>query len=471
MLALLLIASPLPFLAAAAAGTRPDEDVTASPPGVPPGRAMRDLFGASVASVPDLDGGGKTDLAIGDPAWTDSSRDRGRVWLVSTETGRAIRVLEPDLPHRGFGWTLERLGDVNAGGRPDLAVGAMRWKGWASGDDQALVYVYALEDHSLVRRHESKSEEFLWAWDSFGGSPRCADVGDWDGDACADYAIGHPLASLEPGLGAVEFVSGRTGTTIFTWKDPLPPKDGETNRRFAQVLCALPDSDGDGKMDLAASHLPIGSGGTEETTGVVVVLGSRTRELLSTLRPRRPSSWYGSSMAWVGAAEAREPAELWIAEPYAFHTHPAEPPAFESWSTGDWKRTSRHSAPRSTAGNATSHWGCVLVPVRDADDHGTPGILVTAAETWDSECAILGRSGWILEGSGIDGKEEASYVGSSATQVDDVDGDGARDFAFGGVTTRGALTGVVVIWSRAKRQVIRELTLASCRAPAPTAPK
>jgi hypothetical protein len=74
-----------------------------------------DLFGASVATLPDLDHGGQPDLAIGDPSWSDSDRKRGRVWIVSMETGRAIRTIEPGSTGRNFGWTLCALGDI--GGR------------------------------------------------------------------------------------------------------------------------------------------------------------------------------------------------------------------------------------------------------------------------------------------------------------------------------------------------------------------
>src|SRR5689334_4706441 len=74
---------------------------------------LRDLFGASVALVGDIDGGGQSDLAIGNPLWNDSPRERGRVWIVSLETGRAIRVIEPKSAGRSFGWTLCALDDID----------------------------------------------------------------------------------------------------------------------------------------------------------------------------------------------------------------------------------------------------------------------------------------------------------------------------------------------------------------------
>jgi hypothetical protein len=84
------------------------------------------LFGAAVAAVEDVDGGGQPDLAIGEPAWTDSGRDRGQVWIVSMETGRKLRCIEPAEPCMGFGWSLAEVGDVDGDGHGDLAIGNLR---------------------------------------------------------------------------------------------------------------------------------------------------------------------------------------------------------------------------------------------------------------------------------------------------------------------------------------------------------
>jgi hypothetical protein len=65
----------------------------------------------------------------------------------------------------------------------------------------------------------------------------------------------------------------------------------------------------------------------------------------------------------------------------------------------------------------------------------------------------------------IRGKEDVSGVGISGTLIDDVDGDGVRDMAFGGVTWRGVATGAVTIWSVEKLRVLAEITRASILEP------
>ena len=106
---------------------------------------LRDLFGASVALVGDIDGRGQPDLAIGDPVWNDSGREHGRVWIVSTESGRALSVIMPESAGRSFGWTLCALGDVDGGGKADLAVGEMRWRAWPGGSEpRATVSIVSL---------------------------------------------------------------------------------------------------------------------------------------------------------------------------------------------------------------------------------------------------------------------------------------------------------------------------------------
>ncbi len=92
-------------------------------------------FGRSVANLGDLDNDGVADLAVGSDADDDGGENRGAVWVlflnsdgtvkghqkISDTAGGFTGVLE-NLDY--FGLSVAGLGDFNADGKTELAVGA-----------------------------------------------------------------------------------------------------------------------------------------------------------------------------------------------------------------------------------------------------------------------------------------------------------------------------------------------------------
>jgi hypothetical protein len=160
-------------------------------------------FGRSVAPVGDLDNDGVADLAVGSDADDDGGENRGAVWIlflnadgtvkthqkISSTAGGFTGVLE-NLDY--FGLSVACLGDFNADGKTEIAVGA-------TGDDdggnyRGAVWILSLNPNGTVASHtkiSSTSGEFtgiLSDEDKFGVS--VATMEDLDGDTVVDIAVG-----------------------------------------------------------------------------------------------------------------------------------------------------------------------------------------------------------------------------------------------------------------------------------------
>lgn len=130
-----------------------------------------DHFGASVASMGDLDGDGVGDLAVG--TWGDDDggkgqiADHGAVWILLLNTNGTIRYQQKISETQGgftgtlddidqFGKALASPGDLDGDGAPDLAVGA--WHDGDGGYQRGAAWVLFLDDTPLC----------LWDFDEDG---------------------------------------------------------------------------------------------------------------------------------------------------------------------------------------------------------------------------------------------------------------------------------------------------------------
>lgn len=248
-----------------------------------------DRFGASVASLGDLDGDGVSDLAVGAILDDDGGTNRGAVYILFMNVNGTVRSHQKISATTGdfsgpldnndrFGAGVASLGDLDGDGVTDLAVGANEDDD--GGEDRGAVYILFLNSNGTVRAHQKISAVSggfagqLDDGDLFGMS--VASLGDLDGDGLTDLAIGAVFdddGSTNTGAVYILFLNAsgtvraqqKISSTAGGFTGPLDNTD-----QFGMNVSSLGDLDGDGVTDLAVGAVFDDDGGADR--GAVYIL-------------------------------------------------------------------------------------------------------------------------------------------------------------------------------------------------------
>lgn len=250
------------------------------------GLELHDRFGSSLASLPDLDGDGKPELAAGavpdrdfrEQAPASLRRARSGYVRVLSSKGSVLRTLFPFSSGRHFGLSVAPFHEGRAGAEPQLLVG-QPFDGPSTG-----VTRWSLSDGSekqMIARPEIGSWDNGWerahailpsteVEESFG--TRLLAVPDRDGDGNADILITAPQSlSRVPAC----IVSSATGKPI--GRIQLDAIDVWGFSHIGIGGCFAGDVDGDGVEDFALSGASIRCW---ECEGTVILVSGKTLKVV-----------------------------------------------------------------------------------------------------------------------------------------------------------------------------------------------
>ena len=162
-----------------------------------------DQFGTAIANIGDLNNDLLPEIAVGAIGDDEGGTDRGAVWILSLAANGTVNNVQKVSDTSGdfigtlqdgdfFGSSIAGIGDLDADGIEDVAVGAIGDD--EGGVDRGAVWVLFMNIDNTVRFEQKISESNgnfnggLNDNDHFGSS--VAGIGDYNGDGIIDIAVG-----------------------------------------------------------------------------------------------------------------------------------------------------------------------------------------------------------------------------------------------------------------------------------------
>lgn len=387
------------------------------------GDGANDRFGNSVAPAGDVNNDGVDDFIVGAPE--NSNPFAGGTGYARVYSGVDASVLLTVAGVGGsiaFGNSVAGLGDLNADGHDDFAVGAPFEDG--PGLTRGRIYVYSGADGSLIRAFTGTTDG-----DRLGHT--VASAGDANGDGVQDIAgcaFNSDVNALNSGT--VVIWSGVNGAELQRYEG------NGSNAHLGLSMASVGDVDADGKDDLLV-------GGQ---AGPVYLFSGGTGNAVRTYASPAALDLFGSSVANLGDLTGDGFPEIMIgaSQNSVFGTGAGYVRVMNG-STGA-------VITEFVGDKVGNQFGAAVAPAGDLDGDGTLDYLIGApgsSQQNDPGYARVysGANGAILKA--FIGEDDTSHIGTAVALLGDLQGDGSTEIAVAepDAGTPGVFSGQIEVFS------------------------
>lgn len=383
-------------------------------------------------SCGDWNGDGLSDIALGGihsntmappPALSEA-------WIVlgpaEASMSAALKITGIGTPNLGA--VVSFIGDINRGGKDDLAIGAPWWTDDPANPEKGIVYIFFGEGHGLLACSASEvsapscSNVVLVGdkpYGRFGTS--IARLGDVDGDGFPDFAVGAPGSAAAPepvtdpghvfvyrgsddpiGVASVGFPAGPGGfpQQVYpdAWRAAQIITGAAAHDRFGWAIAGRIDVDADGLDDmvvtapqaLETSLVGFGWKGVGTSTGYAKVFSfnpvgpaiERFKLDLPVLGAQESAIAFGLSVATIGSLDADATRDIVVGVPlYDNHGAVAQGCVFvfRSGNGFSWPAGPIYPGAGGTAEvGENNRFGWALAEGDDLEPDGVPDFFVSA---------------------------------------------------------------------------------------------
>ncbi len=385
------------------------------------GDSIADAFGNGVGGAGDVDQDGFPDLIVGAPGDDNNGAESGVARIISGKNGAILFQFDGDAAGDTLGHAVVGVGDVDADGSFDVAVGAHN--GLSGG---GYVRLFSGKDGSPIRTLATGVPFDAYGW-------AVSEAGDVNNDGFADVIAGAPhekTGAFEGGLARVS--SGKDGTSLFSFHGT------GSGYWLGWAVDCLGDVDMDGFADLAVGVPHENLAGAN--SGAIRIYSGQSGALIRSIAGAGQDHNLGRSVAAVGDIDLDGTPDFVAGEPFASTVVPEGGRArvISGWTGQD---------VFVVDGNAhAGHLGFAVAGPGDVDGDGVPDVAVGAPNDGGASIffgrvyVISGQSGVVQDAIGVD-TANVSEFGVALAAVDDVDGDGIGDLLAGAPDDTGAQVG------------------------------
>ena len=393
-------------------------------------------FGARVSSAGDVNGDGYADVVVGAPFFTTVQGYDGRAYLYlggpSGLSTTASWTVEGDDRAAFLGISVAGIGDVNADGFADVAIGAdLASNGQLN---EGRVFVYYGSPSGLPATPSWTAESNL-VDASFGAE--VAGAGDVNGDGYDDLAVAAPfLSNGQSNEGRVYVYHG--GPAGLSNAPAWTAESDQTEARFGTGLASAGDVNADGYGDLAVGARLFDNGQTNEGQ-VFAYYGGPAGLSLSpswTAQGNQDGARFGIAVAGAGDVDGDGYDDLLVGADYYDNGQADEGRAFlyrggpsglaigAAWTT-ESNQANAHLGPVAGAGdlNGDGYHDVVVGAYEYSNGQSYEG---RASVFFGSPSGLFLSPAWVVEGN-----QTYAGFGQSVAGAGDVNDDGYADLLVG----------------------------------------